>query len=156
VATYFLDSSAILKLYVREVGHVWTSGLVWPGHRQGNSIHVARIAGVEVVAALARRKRGGSLSDLDASVVLTRFRRDFSIEFELVAMTPKVLTHAMILAEAHALRGYDAVQLAAALRVHDRRATKGLPPLTLISSDLELNAAALAEGLAVDDPNAHP
>jgi len=31
-----------------------------------------------------------------------------------------------------------------------------LPSLTLLSADVDLNAAALAEGLAVDDPNSHP
>jgi len=51
----------------------------------------------------------------------------------------------------HGLRGYDAVQLAAVLEIH---ATD--PSLTLLSADAELNAAALAEGLTVDDPNLHP
>ena len=55
------------------------------------------------------------------------------------------------LADSHVLRAYDAVQLAAALDVHRLD-----PSLTLLSADVELNAAALAEGLAVDDPNSHP
>jgi hypothetical protein len=29
-------------------------------------------------------------------------------------------------------------------------------PITLVSADQALNDAATAEGLAVDDPNAHP
>jgi len=28
--------------------------------------------------------------------------------------------------------------------------------MTLLSADAELNTAALAEGLSVDDPNSHP
>jgi hypothetical protein len=43
------------------------------------------------------------------------------------------------------------VQLAAALEVRTHA-----PSLTFLSSDAELNAAAQAEGLAVDDPNLHP
>jgi hypothetical protein len=43
------------------------------------------------------------------------------------------------------------VQLAAALAVH---ATD--PSLTLLSADTELNIAATAERLTVDDPNSHP
>ncbi len=43
------------------------------------------------------------------------------------------------------------MQLAAAL---DTRAR--LSALTLLSADADLNAAAQAEGLAVDDPNRHP
>ena len=34
--------------------------------------------------------------------------------------------------------------------------TSGIGPLTLVSADRELNAAATAEGLVVDDPNSHP
>jgi uncharacterized protein len=49
------------------------------------------------------------------------------------------------------LRGYDAVQLAAALEIHSQA-----PSLTLISADTGPNAAAMAEGLLVDDPNRHP
>jgi hypothetical protein len=43
------------------------------------------------------------------------------------------------------------VQLAAVLEIH---ATD--PSMTLLSADAELNTAALAEGLSVDDPNSHP
>jgi hypothetical protein len=59
--------------------------------------------------------------------------------------------YAASLARRHALRGYDAVQLAAALEIHSRA-----PSLTLLSADADLNAAATAEGLAADDPNLHP
>jgi hypothetical protein len=31
-----------------------------------------------------------------------------------------------------------------------------MPDLTLVSADAELNAAARAEGLLVEDPNVHP
>jgi predicted nucleic acid-binding protein len=55
------------------------------------------------------------------------------------------------LADSHVLRAYDAVQLAAALDIH----RLGLS-LTLLSADAELNTAAIAEGLTVDDPNNHP
>jgi hypothetical protein len=60
----------------------------------------------------------------------------------------------MDLAERHALRGYDAIQLGAALAVNDGCRATGLS-LTIICADDELNAAA-AEGLAVENPNRHP
>lgn len=37
-----------------------------------------------------------------------------------------------------------------------QRACETVLPLMLISAEAELNAAAVAEGLVVDDPNAHP
>jgi hypothetical protein len=51
------------------------------------------------------------------------------------------------LARRHGLRGYDAVQLAAALEVH-----ANVPSLTLLSADANLDTAATGEGLLVDDP----
>jgi uncharacterized protein len=70
-------------------------------------------------------------------------------------MTAALLDDAMRLAQTRALRGYDAVQLAAALRVDTECRGLGLSS-TLISSDGDLNAAAVAEGLTVEDPNEHP
>lgn len=74
----------------------------------------------------------------------------------MVEVTESLADRAMLLAEAHALRGYDAVQLAAALTVDASYRAAGLPPITLLSADTELNVAATAEGLTVDNPNSHP
>lgn len=62
----------------------------------------------------------------------------------------------MLLAQTHALRGYDAVQLAAALEVHRLYAALGLPLILFISADNELNAAAKVEGLQVENPSDSP
>jgi hypothetical protein len=48
------------------------------------------------------------------------------------------------------------VQLASATALHAVRSASGLPALTFVSADTELNAAATAEGMPVDDPNLHP
>jgi hypothetical protein len=48
------------------------------------------------------------------------------------------------------------MQPAVALIINHERVTAGLPTLTLISADNDLNAAATAEGLVVDNPNNHP
>lgn len=62
----------------------------------------------------------------------------------------------MSLATKHALHGYDAIQLAAALEANDERVSNGFPPLTLVSANIELNNAAQAEGLAIENPNNYP
>ena len=62
----------------------------------------------------------------------------------------------MGLATKHALRGYDAVQLAAALEANDERIADDLAPLILVSADDDLNTAAEAEGLKVENPNNYP
>ena len=40
--------------------------------------------------------------------------------------------------------------------VHRRQQAAGFGPVTLVSADRDLNAAAVAEGLTVENPNAHP
>jgi predicted nucleic acid-binding protein len=154
MAAYFFDSSAIVKRYVSETGTAWVISVVDPA--TGHRIYLARITGVEVVSAITRQGRGGSLSATDAATAITQFRHDFAQEYRLVEIMPLLVSRAMTLAEAYALRGYDAVQLAAALRVNAHRLARGMPALTFVSADAALNAAATAEGLTVEDPNAHP
>jgi predicted nucleic acid-binding protein len=61
----------------------------------------------------------------------------------------------MKLASTHRLRAYDAVQLATALDLHKDWTADRLGTFAFVSADRNLNAAALAEGLTVDDPNSH-
>jgi uncharacterized protein len=58
--------------------------------------------------------------------------------------------------DAHELRAYDAVQLAAFLELNGRWLAAGLSGITLVSADQDLNTAATAEGLLVEDSNVHP
>jgi predicted nucleic acid-binding protein len=149
---YYFESSGIVKRYVREIGSAWVKSVVDP--TLGNIIHLSRITGVEVVSAITRLQRSGSISTTDAALMLTDFRHDFTSDYRKVEITPSLVTHAMSLAETHALRGYDAVQLACALRVNARCHTLG-EPFVMVSADAALSTAALAEGLPVEDPNAH-
>ena len=153
MAVYFCDSSAIVKCYVYETGSTWIAAMVdaTAGHR----IYIARITGVEVISAITRRARHSDIAASDVAAILGQFRRDFTAVYHAIEVTPTLVARAMVLAETHALRGYDAVQLAAALEVHDRILVLGLPPLTLVSADGELNMAAMHEGLPVEDPNVH-
>jgi predicted nucleic acid-binding protein len=73
--------------------------------------------------------------------VLAALRHDLRNECQIVEIIPTLIESAMSLAEGHAIRGYDAVQLAAALQVHAACLTAGTT-LTLVSSDSALNRAA--------------
>ena len=138
-----------MKRYVQEIGTVWVRALTASG--TGNFFYLARITDVEVTAALARRRGQPGLSVVQAVAALRQFRRDFGQDYRVVEITVALLQRAAQLADTHALRGYDAVQLAVALDVHARDQA-----LVLVSADAELNAAATAEGLRVEDPNTHP
>jgi uncharacterized protein len=61
----------------------------------------------------------------------------------------------MMTARKHRLRAYDAVQLAVVLEIRSLHQAAGLEAVTLISADRDLNTAAVAEGLDVDDPSTH-
>jgi len=147
VAAFFLDTSTVLKRYVQETGTAWVQALAAPA--VGHSLFVVRITLAETVAAITRRERGGSISPQDAATALADFQLDFARQYRVVEVSAGLVAQAATLARRHGLRGYDAVQLAAVLEIH---ATATDPWLTLLSADLELNTAAIAEGLTVDDP----
>lgn len=140
MGAYFFDSSAVVKRYVQETGTAWVVSICDPV--ANNHIHLARITGVEVVSAITRRTRGASLSAADAAVAIADFRHDLATAYRSVEISPALMASAMRLAETHALRGYDAVQLAAALEVNLRLLALGMTSLMLVSADDDLNQAA--------------
>jgi uncharacterized protein len=154
VQLYFFDTSALAKRYVKETGTVWINSLFDPS--LGHVFYLARITAVEITSALTRRSKGGTLSAADASKALTKFRADFHSRLLVIEITTLLLDHAERLAEKHALRAYDAVQLAAVFAMDQHRKQHALPALTLLSADAELLTAAAAEGFTADDPNLHP
>jgi hypothetical protein len=154
VAHYYLDSSALVKRYVVERGTAWIDDLC--SAQAGHVIYTVRVSAAEIVAALIRRVRGGSLALAAAQAEVAQFRLDLANDYQVLEVTEALVETAMRLAEQRGLRGYDAIQLAAALGVQAVRAVSNLSPLVFVSADADLNAAAIAEGLAIEDPNAHP
>ena len=149
MATYFLYTSAVLKRYVLETGTAWVQALAAPAAR--HSLFVVRITLAKAVAAITRRERGGLITPPDAATAVADFQLDFAHQYRVVEVSAGLVAQAATLARRHALRGYDAVQLAAVLEIHAND-----PSLTLVSADAELNAAAQAEGLSVEGPELAP
>jgi len=154
VAVYFFDSSALVKRYIQETGSAGVQTLCQQAQPQ--DLYIARIAGAEVISAIARRGRAGDLSPPELANALGRFRQDFATAYEIIDISPAIVARAMDFAQNRFLRGYDAVQLAVAWGLHTFRQMMGLPVLTLVSADNDLNTAATAEGLVVENPNAYP
>jgi uncharacterized protein len=149
LATSFLDTSSVVKRYIRETGTAWVQAQTDPA--TAGPIYVARITLAEMVAAVTKRQRMGQVAAADAATALRDFRQDFSIQYRAIEISPGLVDHAADLAAKHGLRGYDAVQLAASLEVASL-----VPSLIFVSADVTLNRAAATEGLAVEDPNSHP
>jgi hypothetical protein len=154
MAAFIFDASGIVKRYLAEIGSVWIQGLTDPA--AAHEILLTRLTRVEIIAAISRRAGSGPLPAAAATALLAQFRHDAIYQYTILEITSAVLSDAERLAEVHRLRAYDAVQLAATADLHRDRLTHGLSRLTLISADQELNAAATAEGIDVDDPAAHP
>jgi uncharacterized protein len=154
MADYFLDTSALVKRHVTEAGSPWVKSLVRA--KAAYTLYIARITAVEVTSAITRRQYASDLSSAQAGAILGHFRRHLAQRYRVVELTTGLFTKAMLMARKHRLRAYDAVQLAAALEISRIHQVAGSAPVTVLSSDRDLNAAATAEGLTVDDPNLHP
>lgn len=135
----YLDTSALVKLYVEEQG---TAAVVERVERAGAVVTV-RVTYAEARAALARHRREGALN----AAAHRQAVRELDAEWRtcnIVDISDPVVHRAGALAERHALRGYDAVQLAAALEV--RRAGADVE---FASFDTRLTRAARRETLRV-------
>lgn len=154
MSALFFDTSALVKRYARETGTSWIIGNFKTA--ANNRIYVSRVTSVEVIAAITRRVRVGSITTSDASKAITRFRRLFKGTLRKVEITNQLIEEASALAEKHFLRAYDAIQLASVLEIQQQRVAAKKTPIVLISADDALNMAATAEGLSVDNPNNHP
>lgn len=150
---YFLDSSAIVKRYISETGTNWILSLHKPSAQ--NVIYIAQITGVEVVSAISRRLHGNSLTQKAADKAIFRFKRDFTNKLRIIRLNDQIIAEAIRLSETHYLRGYDSVQLAIALELEKRFSSRKFTSISFVSADNNLNSAAIAEGLAVDNPNNH-
>jgi len=114
------------------------------------------ITKAEAAAALAAKLRQGGLSLADYTGVLQDLDYDFEHDYTLVTIDLPLVELAVELTKRQKLRGYDAIQLAAALTINALLVEANLPTLTLISADTDLLQAAQSEGLVVDNPTLHP
>jgi hypothetical protein len=154
MSPYYFDSSGIVKRYVKETGSGWVKAITNP--TSGNEIFTSLISGAEVVAAICKSGRMGSITPQAVAQALTAFKGEFRSHFTILHISDQTIDRAMTLAEKHGLRGYDSVQLATALELHAERILTNLPPFIFVSGDNKLNTAAQAEGLNVENPNNYP
>lgn len=156
MAAYFLDTSALVKYYVAEVGQGWVKSLCDQPHH--NLIFIAQVTAVELVAALCRKVRDKppGLTSLERDQQIAFFRQDAQAKFSEVPVTGGIIARAGDLCFTHPLRAYDAVQLACALQVREDVQAAGLAVPIFVSADQALLTFAQHEGLRTDNPNEHP
>src|SRR5438270_4566760 len=151
MAMYFLDSSAVVKRYFPEQGHRWIDALC--NAAQGHEIYMAQPAIVEVVAALCRREREGSITLAERDALITLFREDSKESYNIWPVTTDLYTSAGDLCRSHRLRAYDAVQLACTLALREYSSDNQAPEPIFVCADVGLLDIAGAEGLHVENPS---
>lgn len=147
MALYYLETSALVKLYVREPG---TERLLSLADRSGdNQLAILALAQVEFRSAVRRRERNGEIPALVATQLLEVFKRHVEGRFITQAVTDFVLDLASMLVDRYALRAFDAVQLAGYAVL---KTSAGADVPVFVCADQELLTAARQEGMPILDP----
>lgn len=88
---------------MNEVDSAWVLELF--NSEPSNKIFIAAITGVEIIAAIARRSRGGNLNPANTQILCNQFRSDYQTDYQIVKITNSIITSGMAMAEAYSLRG---------------------------------------------------
>jgi len=136
----YLDTSALVKLYIEEVGSDEVASTV----SKAGVVVTARVTYAEARATFARLAREGVIAAAAHRRVVRDLDEDW-FAYTIVDVSEVVVRRAGGLAERHNLRGYDAVQLAAALDVR----LVGGTDVSFASFDSRLNQAARRERLVL-------
>jgi predicted nucleic acid-binding protein len=146
LSVYYLDTSALVKLYVREPGTEQMLRLVDPAG--GHTLALLGLTQVEFRSAVRQRERAGDVARDIAENLIDSIDEHLANFFLVQPITDLVIQEAAALLYRHALRAYDAVQLAGCIML---RAILGRHA-TFVCSDRQLLKAAEDEGMTVLDP----
>lgn len=148
MSLYFLDTSALVKLYVREPG---TDRLLALAENEPESrFAVLTISAVEARSAIRRRQREGDIDNLAASQIVSSLQMHLETKFIRQIVNDVVIDSALEMVDRYALRAYDAIQLGGCVVISASEAR----PSTFVCSDRRLLEAAQSERIQVLDPTA--
>ncbi len=145
MSLYYLDTSALVKLYVREPGT--EAMLLLAGRAAGHTLVILSLTRVEFRSAVRRRQRAGDVPPAAAEELITRMDRHLQDRYTTQPVTEAVMEEASGLLDRHALRAYDALQLAGCLTLRSKVTERP----SFVCADRQLLEAAVQEGLAVLD-----
>jgi predicted nucleic acid-binding protein len=137
-AVYFLDTSALAKLYHQEPGSEMVEG--WAADHTIR-LWLSDLARVELHSVFVRKVREGELAEATLQRVLECFHEDLRSRFHLVRLTEDIIERAIAVflehGKRHPLRTLDALQIASAKAVES-------PGLTFVTADRQLCTTASA------------
>jgi len=137
-----------VKLYVREPG---TERLLALATRTAhNRFTILSLTQIEFRSAVRRREKNSDIPASVATRLIETFRSHLESRFAIQIVNDLVLDISCMLIDRHALRAFDAVQLAGYLVL---RNTTGREVPTFVCSDQHLLIAAELEGASTLDPS---
>ena len=148
MALYYLETSALVKLYVYEPG---TDRLLDLANSDAeHRFAIMSLAQVEFRAAIRRRQRSGEIPRSSADELIEAFRQHSEGTFLIQPLSDSLLEVAFALIDGYALKGYDAMQLGGHLLL---RSIFGTDEPIFVCADKALLSAARNEGCTVLDPS---
>ena len=147
MSVYYLDTSALVKLYVREPGTEQMLRLADPAG--GHALALLGLTRVEFRSAVRQRERAGDVAHDIADNLIDSMDGHLANFFLVQPLTDLVIEEAAALLDRHALKAYDAVQLAGCIMLRARLGRHA----TFVCSDRQLVRAAEDEGMTVLDPS---
>jgi uncharacterized protein len=145
---WFVDSSALVKRYVREAGSVWLVNEI-----VRHQVYISQLTPIEITAAFRRRFQQGEISEFlfhqSRHRFLTHLEQD---QYAILEMRQNIVDEALRLLFHHSVRAYDAAQLATALIAINAAMRSRL---MFVTADSQLERVARAEGLQTDNPLNH-
>lgn len=148
MALYYLETSALVKLYVQEPGTEHMLSLA--SSRAGHRFAILSLAQVEFRSALRRRERDGQIPESDADQMIESFQRHAEGRFMVERFSDFLLDVASMLIDRHGVKAYDAMQLAGYLTL---RAKSDIDIPIFVCADRKLLDAAQREGSPTLDPS---
>lgn len=148
---FYLDASALVKHYSREIGSDLVNRLFQ--HISVREMTCLTIGILEVVSILVRKRNDGRLSEGLFSQAMANFRAEVidTGDFSITSVTDSMILSALSLIAKHNLNATDAVILRSAVDISQGLSTEE-DQLVLWTSDRRLAQAAQREGIAVFDP----
>ena len=110
----YLDTSDLVKLYVKEIGSERVKDIV----RTATVVSTSKIAYAEARAAFARKQKDDGFSMKTLQKIVEDFNRDWESYF-VIEVTDGLIRFAGDIAEKHLLRGFDSIHLASAINLKE-------------------------------------
>ncbi len=152
----FLDSNALLKLYLSEIGASWLRNFVI-----GQQITISELALFETANVVRRLYTEGRYTKVEASDLIAQINHD-RVSYNLIALGGQAQLSRFInliinLSTTLRVRSLDAIHLTAAQIVLEDASNLVPPePLVFVSSDRQLLQVAQALALVTENPEDHP